>query len=92
MIIIKNLFPTTITSYLPFSNDILQFIDVRGWDGQSIMINREFYLNLIKGRLETDKIQKIYEEIIQRTENVDGIYILFGEDMEAFFLNICLCF
>ncbi len=80
--ILKNLFPTTITSYLPFSNDIIQFIDVRGWDGQSIMINREFYLNLIRGRLETDKIPKINEEIIERTENVDGIYILFGEDLE----------
>lgn len=82
IIILDSLYPTTITSYLPFSNDILQFIDVRGWDGQSIMVNREFYMNLIKGRLETNKIQKIYVEIIERTENVDGIYILFGEDLE----------
>lgn len=79
---LNNVCPTTITSYLPFSNDISQFIDIRGRDGQSIIVNREFYINLIKVRLDVNKIVKIHEEIIERTENVDGIYILFGEDME----------
>ena len=80
---------TTISSYLPFSDDILQFLDINGWDGQVIKINRQFYIELVRNQMniETniveDKKKDIINEIINRTENIDGIYILFGEDVEA---------
>lgn len=81
-------YSTTITSYLPFSDDRLQFFDIHGWDGQVIKINRQFYIDLIRNQmnlelnLSDEKKDDIINEILNRTENIDGIYILFGEDVK----------
>lgn len=67
---------------MPFSDDNLQFIDVRGWAGQAIKINRDFYINLIRNQLNITDFEEVRKEILLRTENVDGVYILIGEDLE----------
>ena len=77
-----------IYSYLPFSDDRVQFLDIRGWNGQAIKLNRDFYIDLImkKMRLDTkftqEKNNDIIEELRWRTEDVEGVYILLGEDTE----------
>ncbi len=80
---------TRISSYLPFSDDRLQFLDIDGWDGQVIKINRQFYIDLLRNNMKLDfeieeeKKKDIVGEIVNRTENIDGVYILFGEDIEG---------
>ena len=79
---------SAIYSYLPFSDDRVQFLDIRGWDGQATKLNREFYLEFIRNGLGSqlglneEQNKDISNEIIGRTENVDGIYILLGEDVD----------
>jgi len=79
---------SAIYSYLPFSDDRVQFLDIRGWDGQSIKLNREFYIEFIRNGLglnfglNKEQNDDISKEINERTENVDGIYILLGEDVD----------
>lgn len=88
-IMTPNIISTTISSYLPFSDDRLQFLDINGWDGQVIKINRQFYIELLRTQMSIEmdipqiNKKKIIDEIVSRTENIDGIYILFGEDVEA---------
>ncbi len=78
-----------IYSYLPFSDDRIQFLDIRGWDGQAIKLNREFYIDFLRNKrifysnFSEEKRNDIKNEIIERTEDVDGIYILLGDDMES---------
>ncbi len=77
-----------IYSYLPFSDDRIQFLDIRGWNGQAIKLNRDYYIELImKGmKLDTNfnskKNNDIIDELKGRTEGTEGIYILLGEDNE----------
>lgn len=77
-----------IYSYLPFSDDRVQFLDIRGWNGQAIKLNRDFYIDLIMKRMRLDtnftqeKNNDIIEELKGRTEAGEGIYILLGEDTE----------
>jgi len=79
---------TSITSILPFSDDRVIFLDIDGWTGQGIKINREYYLNFIrnKSKIEAEEkgfIKDISEEILRRTKNIGGIYILIGEDIQS---------
>ncbi len=84
-----------IYSYLPFSDDRIQFLDIRGWDGQAIKLNREFYINFLRNKtiiysdFSEEKIKDIKNEIVERTEDVDGIYTLLGEDMKGKDDGIC---
>ncbi|MBN1216206.1 MAG: DUF4357 domain-containing protein [Candidatus Lokiarchaeota archaeon] len=76
---------SSIYSYLPFSDDRIQFLDINDWTGQAIKLNRKFYIDIIMKGMTLDisfsqnKKQKILEHIRERTENVEGIYILIGE-------------
>jgi len=85
---LRAIISSAIYSYLPFSDDRVQFLDIRGWDGQSIKLNREFYIEFIRNGLGSqlglnkEQNNDISKEIIERTENVDGIYILLGEDVD----------
>jgi len=78
-----------IYSYLPFSDDRIQFLDISDWSGQAIKLNREFYIDLLmsKMKINTSFSQKknnlIIREIKARTEDVEGVYILIGDDVEG---------
>jgi len=77
-----------IYSYLPFSDDRIQFLDISDWNGQAIKLKRDYYINLIMKAMTLDsnftheKSNDIIEELKRRTETVEGIYILLGEDTE----------
>ena len=76
---------SSIYSNLPFSDDRIQFLDISDWTGQAIKLNRKFYTDLImKGmKMETSfpnkKKNMIIEHIKERTEGVEGVYILIGD-------------
>ncbi len=79
---------SSIYSYLPFSDDRIQFLDISDWTGQTIKLNRKFYTDLImKGmKMETSfpdkKKEMIIEHIKERTEGVEGVYILIGDGQD----------
>ena len=84
---------TSIRSILPFSNDLLQFINIDDWDGRVIKVNRDFYLNylndpenqrqILKINGDQSMQSKLLQEIKERTENASGIYILYGDTVDT---------